>query len=437
MKKITQALTDVVERILPDAFAFAIFLSILTIVLASLFGQGNLGQQVEFWASGLWDLNNFAMQMALILITGSTLARTSLVNGLLNRLLTFVRGPVSASIIVTIVTIVACIINWGLGLIVGALLAVKVAKKLEKANFALLLANAYSGFLVWHGGISGSIPLKLTDPSGVFGKFLNGPIALSETLGSRFNLTLLVGNILVILLVNIFLAKVFGQQSDVIALEELPSKSKSDGAVTFAAKVENSLIPILIVVALLVYFLITKLMQNFSFDLNLLIILFLTLSLLLSFNIKKFLENFNASVPAAAGILLQFPFYAAIMSVMSKSGIAASLSQFFISIASEKTFLFFTYLAAGILNFFVPSGGGQWAIQGPIIIPAAMELGVSISDAAMAIAWGDAWTNMIQPFWALPLLSLAGVKMQKLISYTAVVFLASGIYTGTICLLMS
>ena len=123
------------------------------------------------------------------------------------------------------------------------------------------------------------------------------------------------------------------------------------------------------------------------------------------------------------------------MAVMKHSGLAIKISEFFVVISTEKTFLFFTYLSAGILNFFVPSGGGQWAIQGPIILSAAAKLGVSATDAAMVIAWGDAWTNMVQPFWALPLLSLTGVKMQKLISYTVITLLVNGVVTS-LCLLL-
>lgn len=441
MKNLTLFFTKLIERYLPDAFVFAIILSAMTILLGWILGIGSLSQQIDSWAGGLWDLNNFAMQMAMILITGSTLAKTNPVRRLIHTLTNFATTPVKASLLVTIVTTLACLFNWGLGLVVGALIATEVAARMKKANYALLLANAYSGFLVWHGGISGSIPLKLTDPTGIFANIVASPVPLSKSLGSGLNLTLLVVNIAVILGVNIYLAKHFGSEIN----GQLPVLNSDDSyideghekALSFAEKIEDSKWAVLVVFGLLVVYILRKVWGQGTIDLNLLITIFLALSLIFSGTIKNFLDKFITSVQDAAGILLQFPFYAAIMAVMASSGLAKLLSEFFVDISNEHTFLFFTYLAAGVLNFFVPSGGGQWAIQGPIMLPAAQNLGVDITQTAMAIAWGDAWTNMIQPFWALPLLSVAKIKMQKLMSYTVVVFVATGLASGLCFVLWS
>ena len=158
---------------------------------------------------------------------------------------------------------------------------------------------------------------------------------------------------------------------------------------------------------------------------------------LLHGNASRFLFYFKQGVAQSSGIILQFPFYAGIMAIMKDSGLAVDLSQLFVSISNENTFLLFSYWSAGLLNFFVPSGGGQWALQAPIMLPAAKELGISLSDTAMAIAWGDAWTNMVQPFWAIPLLSIAGLKLKDMMTYSVFIFLGVGLVSSLVFVIMS
>ena len=107
--------------------------------------------------------------------------------------------------------------------------------------------------------------------------------------------------------------------------------------------------------------------------------------------------------------------------------LAGVISQGFVNISTSVTFPIFTFLSAGIVNFFVPSGGGQWAVQGPIMMPAGLELGVKPAITGMAIAWGDAWTNMIQPFWALPALGIAGLSARDIMGYCLICLFLVGI----------
>lgn len=107
--------------------------------------------------------------------------------------------------------------------------------------------------------------------------------------------------------------------------------------------------------------------------------------------------------------------------------LAAIIADFSVRISNEYTFPLLTFLSAGIINFFVPSGGGQWAVQAPIVMPAATEMGIEYGRAAMAIAWGDQWTNMIQPFWALPALGIAGLSARNIMGYLVIITLYVGI----------
>ena len=171
-------------------------------------------------------------------------------------------------------------------------------------------------------------------------------------------------------------------------------------------------------------------------DLNIVNTIFLFLGLLAHGDLRKYVDAIGDAAAGSAGILLQFPFYAGIMGLMTATNanemcLAGIISDFFVNISTAVTFPVWTFLSAGVVNFFVPSGGGQWAVQGPIVMPASAKLGVEAGRAAMAIAWGDQWTNMIQPFWALPALGVAGLKAKDIMGYLVVVL----IFTGLVAIL--
>ncbi len=83
------------------------------------------------------------------------------------------------------------------------------------------------------------------------------------------------------------------------------------------------------------------------------------------------------------------------------------------------------FALALLLTFvaFVPSGGGQWAVQGPVLMEAAHQAGMPPERLVLALAYGDQWTNMLQPFWALPLLAITKVEARDIVGYTAAVML--------------
>jgi short-chain fatty acids transporter len=147
------------------------------------------------------------------------------------------------------------------------------------------------------------------------------------------------------------------------------------------------------------------------------------LGLILYPNLSQFTKAVSSSIGVSTGIMIQFPIYAGIMGLMKYSGLVMLFTNSIIEISTVQTFPFYSFISAAVINFFVPSGGGQWAVQGPILVEAAQNLGVSIPKTIMALAYGDQLTNMIQPFWAIPLLSITGVKAKSIIPYTFVVML--------------
>ena len=149
----------------------------------------------------------------------------------------------------------------------------------------------------------------------------------------------------------------------------------------------------------------------------------LGLAFLLHKNFKNFLNALEEAIKGATGILIQFPLYFGIMGIMRESGMVVDISDFFVSISTTQTLPIFTFISAGLVNIFVPSGGGQWAIQGPIVIESALKLGVGLPKAIMALSYGDQITNMLQPFWALPLLGITKLKAREILPYTLLLML--------------
>lgn len=436
---LTKAFTNLTKKFLPDAFVFAIILTVFIFFCGIILQNKSPFEMIIYWGDGFWNLMTFSMQMVLVLVTGFTLAKTEMVSHLLRSVAKLADSNTSAVMVVTIVSIVSCYLNWGFGLIVSALLAVEVAKQVKLVNFGLLLASAYSGFIVWHAGLSGSIPLKLTSPSSNIKKIIDvESISLSETIFSYQNFILLFFTILIILCVNYYLSKNTDliKQIEVDSFLDSVSNNLNQTDHNMAQKIEQSRILLVITGLFGFIYILNHFIQGKGLNLNIMIFIFLISSLIFTKNPKMYLKNFQSSVKDSSGIILQFPFYAGMMGMMSSSGLAQSLSEFFISISNESTFLFFTYISAGIVNFFVPSGGGQWAIQGPIILPAAKELGIDLAHASMAIAWGDAWSNMVQPFWALPLLSIGNISLGEMMSYCVMVFIATGIVASCVFLLI-
>lgn len=445
-KKFTAGCVSLMQRYLPDAFIFAVLLTILTFVLALITTGQSVMDLVLHWGDGVWSLLSFTMQMALVLVLGNALASSKPVKRLLVKVAVIAKTPTQAIMLVSLVSAMACWFNWGFGLIVGALLARELAKRVKNVDYRLLIAAAYSGFVVWHAGISGSVPLTLAANPEEIAKVTQGAltevIPVTDTLFSLPNLIFAWFIILTLPFVN---RAMHPDADHVIAvdpelllaeerrLEEKEAALASKNQGTPADKLENSVILSAVVVVLGLAYLVHHFIANgLDLNLNIVNLIFLTLGVFFHRTPIRYVEAINEAIKGAGGIILQFPFYAGIMGLMTGANaegisLGTQITNFFLSISTARTFPMFTFWSAGLINVFVPSGGGQWAVQGPIMMPAAIKLGVRPSVAAMAIAWGDAWTNMIQPFWALPALGIAKLSAKDIMGYCVVVLLYVGI----------
>ncbi|RDW14970.1 short-chain fatty acid transporter [Oceanobacillus chungangensis] len=430
MKAITSFFDRLVQRYLPDAFLFAIILSFLVYILGLLFTDSGPIEMIEHWGTGFWDLLAFGMQMALVVVTGYILANTPVIKKLLMKLSTLANTPAQAVVLVTFVALIANLINYGFRLVVGALFAIHVARRVPTVDYRILIASAYSGFVVWHGGFSGSIPLLIATP-GHFLEDTMGLIPVVETLFSPANIFIVVTLVITLPFFNRNLLKNAAPLKSIDATnwkssDEDEKQTESLKATTPAERLENSQIVSLVIGIMGLTYIVYHFATN-GFDLNINIVnfTFLFLGILLHKTPRRFLDTVTNGVENAGGIIIQFPFYAGIMGMMVASGLSEQISLWFVNFSTEYTLPVLTFISAGLVNVFVPSGGGQWAVQGPIMIQAALELGADTAKTAMAVAWGDAWTNMIQPFWALPVLAIAGLKIRDIMGFCVMILLFS------------
>lgn len=417
----------IMQRWLPDTFVIAIILTAV-VFLAGMVTQGQgIGAMADHWGNGVWKLLGFSMQMVLILVLGTVLAMSRPVKAALRAIARMASTSSQGIILVTLTSMMALWVNWGFGLVVGALLAREVASHVKNSHFPLLIAAAYSGLLVWHSGLSGSIPLKIASTGDdALSQLLNGQtVPLLETIFAWQNIAIIIALAISLPILNILMMPDKNNRLG-LAAEEEPEPAVDLTAMSPAEKLEHYPIINYLLVAIGAVYLFGSFSSGRSISLNEINLCLLLAGLALHINPRNYLNAMNSAIGTSSGIILQFPLYAGVMGMMVGSGLAGAMSQWFVDISSAQSFPVITFLSAGVVNFFVPSGGGQWAVQAPIVVPAAAELGVPVSKAAMAVAWGDAWTNMIQPFWALPLLALSGLNLRQIMGYCVVILLWSG-----------
>ena len=432
----TQKYSDWFRRVLPSPFSIAILLTIVTLLLTVFVSDKPTAELVIAWQDGLWSSNllAFAFQMMLMLVLGHTLALSSFFDTLIAWLVRPIKTTAQAAAVVTFTTIVVAFFNWGLGLIFGAILARKLGESFTKKqlplNYPLIGASGYVGLMVWHGGISGSALTKVAESGHLrsIGHSTSLPEAIyyGDTVFSSMNLTAFA--FLLIFIPAIFYLLGKQVKAEVPKIKSVVVNSTQSSHLIGMEKLDQSTIVSKTIGILMVGFagylaigfegpflgFITPNYINFSL---------LALCLLLHTNFSSFLNAIDDAIKGSSGILIQFPLYFGILALMQSGGLIALISNWFIAVSTANTLPLFTFFSAGLVNIFVPSGGGQWAIQGSILLEAATKLAVPLPKMILAMAYGDQLTNMLQPFWALPLLSITGLKAKEILPFTLILFL--------------
>lgn len=443
-KKLVNATNTLVQKYLPDAYIFAVIITLLVLVLGIVLTGQNPVDMINNWGNGFWSLIPFAMQMTLLIVTGYILADTPPIRKFLDRISSIPKTPRGAIIFITVVSFIAFYVNSGLALIVGPLLARSLAKRIKGVDYRLLVASGYINAMSLQGGLTGAIALKLASGGDSLvketGGVLKAIIPMTGTVFTWWNLLLQALLLISIPLINAYMHPAPKDTvtidpsllvDEVAATEEV--KNKKD--MTPAEKMENSsIISIIIGVMGLVYIATTFMKKGIaaSFDFNTINFTCLFLAILLHGTPARFLKSVKDSATAGISIIIQFPFYAGVMGMMTGPNaaglsVAKVLTNAFLSIATVQTFPAILFLAAGIINFFIPSGGGHWAVLGPIMMPAGAALGINPAITAMTIAYGGAWTDGVQPFWALPSLGIAKLSVRDIMGFCIIDVLVAGV----------
>ncbi len=436
--KLAKPFVRLVDKYYPDAFLFVIILSILTFVLAITLTGSTSSETLKAWGGGLPKLFTFTAQITIVMITAHALAHTSPIEKLLVKLGDIPNKPVQAYALVTFISGLASLFAWSFGLIVGGIsakfIAIGCEKKKIKIHYPLLVASAYSGYVIWHMGYSSSAALFVASEGHSLVSRI-GVIPVTETIFNSFNITVALLTLITITIICPLMRP--SRDSEIIEIDTklLKDKSKTKNINeinSFAQRIENNrYLSFLTGISLIGYIFLIYSEKGFFLDLNIVSWTFLSIGLLLANSPIHYVKLVNNAALTVGPIILQYPFYAGIMGIMADTGLIKILADGIASVATSETLGFFSFLSGGLVNMFIPSGGGQWAVQGPVMIQAAETLNVQPYVIVLGVAYGDQWTNMIQPFWTIPLLAIAGLHMRQIMGYTFVIFIVTGVIYGS------
>ncbi len=440
LRPIARLFVKYAERYIPDPYLYALILTFITALASYAFTPSGADKIASAWYDGIWAILAFAMQMALILATGVALADAGPVRWLLGRAAAIPRAQAGAVVVLFLVAASASWLNWGFGLVAGALLAREMAKRIRDVDFGMLVAVAYMGNIVWASGLSSSIALASATPGSalnIIQKVTGQTAGFDRTIFTAYNLvpTLLVFLLLPYLLIAMAPAKPEMKRADPERLQREDTAPEAPAAVNnFASRIESTPILTLLLVGLGLFYLSRVIAAGtFSLDIDGMIFFALMLGLILHWRPIRYVRSFNRAARTVGPILLQFPLYGGIMGMMTGTGLAAVIARGFVSFSTHNTLPFWSFVSSNVISLFVPSGGGHWAVQGPFMVPAAVALGVDPAVTAMATAMGEQTANMIQPFWALPVLAIAGLGIRDIMGYCVMaLFLGLVLYGGAL-----
>ncbi|MBI4369767.1 MAG: short-chain fatty acid transporter [Elusimicrobia bacterium] len=423
-------------RVMPDAFALAVILTVIIFIAAWGLTPAGPTEILLAWGNGFWSFLAFAMQMCLVLLTGHIISSSPLVRGWLRAFSGMASSGAGACALMAATSMALAWVHWGLGLVGSSVMVRYIALRTQKVHYPLLVACGYFGLgALWHAGLSGSAPLLAATP-GHFLKDSLGLVPLSETIFSSWNLAMS-GVTLAALTalawklhpgpgnaVQPCLEKALDRfHEELVDSDETAPLSPPE---TMSEKIDRGyLVNAAIGACGIAYLILLKIKGPWSFDLNVFNFLFFMAAILLHPNIKSVVDSAQEGAASLSGIVMQFPLYAGMYGVIKSTGLAELVGAAFVSVATKETFPLVVYYYSGVLNYFVPSGGSKWAIEAPYLIEAARSLHISGGKLVLSYAWGDMVTDLIQPFWCLPLLAAAGIEFRQIMGYLAAAFLAA------------
>ncbi len=412
------------SRYFPDAIIFALGLWVLVFILSMAVAKAPFFSTWKYAGEGLWGVLTFSTQVSLTLMWSTMLANMPVITKFLDKLTDIPKTPMQAYIMTYIISGAADLLSWALGLIVGGVLCTYFGRKMKGVDYPFMVATSYASFAIWHGGFSGTIPLAIGTEGSICADYMKELIPSNNFIFHPVNLILIaLGLFLVPFTLTKIMAppkeKVIEVDPNLLQVKDLnyPTPPKSEWVPI--QKVEfGQLFKWIMGVGILGYYCYYFATKGIGgLDLNSLNGLLMGVCVLLSKHLMDYGERAKDAARGMGTLFIQFPIYGMIMSMCTKSGLAEIISNAIVSIATPKTLPNIINISSSILNMIIPSGGGKFSVEAPIYFPAIYKVGSPVMPVLLGSAWGDALTNLIQPFWALPLLAIANLGIRDIVGY--------------------
>lgn len=434
--KLGEKFTHLFLRFMPDAFVFALILTLVAALGAFFWLDATPLKIIESWYDGFFDLLAFGMQIVLIIITGFSIALSPIIKKGIDRLTLYIKTPKQVYFLVVLIGSLLCLVSFG-WIVITCVLARELAKRVKGVNYPFLVACVYLSMNTWVMGLSSSIPLLLNTEKNylIEAGILSNVIPTSYTLGSILNMSMIAMLVIgapLLMLMLVPKKKNIKELNDLLETDEMAKeitiKEEAEGLIlpfrSWSDKLNNSVIlQMLIAILGLSYIIFHFYTKGLDLNFNIMIFIFLMIGLFLHKTPMRYVISMQRSSSNVSGILFQYPFYAGIMGIMLYTGLGERLAQMLASVATMESYPFYAYLTGGIVNFAIPSAGGEFAVVGPSIIEAVKEIGTGlpetevnamISRASLSIAYGESLSNILQPFYLLLVMPImaAGIKLQ-------------------------
>src|SRR5688572_28048441 len=445
LARIGLKLSDWCEKWFPDAIVLALS-AVAIVFVASVASNVPDAQWLEtrFWTSvvtrvldtaqwfgaGFWGLVAFTMQMSMIVVTGYAVATAPPVYRVVRLLAAVPKTGRGAAAYVGLFSMLASLVSWSFSLIFSALLAREIAHRVRGSDYRAIGAAAYLGVgSVWALGMSSSAALIMATPASLPDSIesITGVIPLGQTLGLWQSLLIAALLIVVSMAVSFFSAPspAHAKSMTDMGVSYAPATSDIGRRATPGEWLEYSPLLTIVVCVLGFGYLLREVIASgpsVLLQLNHYIFLFLMIGLLLHWRPRSFVQAIAASVTPVGGVLIQYPMYAGIVEMLTRSGLAESLSRFFVAIANEHTYPVLVGIYSAFLGLFIPSAGGKWLIEAPYLLGAAVELEVHLGWVVQTYNATEALANLIHPFWMLPLVGILGLKARDIVGYSMLQF---------------
>ncbi len=448
IKKLGQKFTDIFIRFMPSAYVFALLLTLVAVVLSLTLTDATPLEVLQGWYDGFWSLLSFGMQIVLVIVTAFSIAKSAAIHRAIDRLCNYIKTPKQVYVAVVLLGGLLSMISFGM-LVVTAIFARELAKRIKGVHYPFLIACVYFSMNSWVSGLSSSIALLLNTADNflIKAEILNETIPSSLTLGSGLNIAMI---LLFVIVAPLLFVALVPKNTEGFELNDLLVANKNEKEPTIKEEAESYKLPfkalsdflnntgwlqIPVAIMGLCYIIYHFTTRGFDLNFNIMIFIFIVLGLFLHKTPMRYSIAMKRGSSNISGVLFQYPFYAGIMGIMLATGLGAKAGELLASVATVDTYPFFAYLSGGIVNFAIPSAGGEFAVIGPSIIEVVKDFGVGlpasevkamIARASMSVAYGESLSNLLQPFFLLILFPVmgAGVKIQArdVIGYLVIPF---------------